>query len=86
MANIKQQKKRVKQDAKRRQANQIFKSSVKSAIKEVDKHVEAKHKDAAVEAFNVANKKLDKALVRGIYHKKAVARYKSRLQKRVNEL
>ncbi len=86
MANIKQQKKRVRQDIKRRQANQIFKSGLKSAIKNVEKHVAAGEKDKAFEALNLANKKLDKALTRGIYHKKAIARRKSRLQKQVNEL
>ncbi len=86
MANIKQQKKRANQDIKRRQANQIFKSSLRTAIKNVDKQVSEGNKEKAQEAFNIANKKLDKALVKGIYHKNAIARYKSRLQQKVNTL
>ncbi len=86
MANIKQQKKRVKQDIKRRQANRVFKASLKTAIKQVEQQVSEGNKDKAQEAFNVANKKLDKALVKGIYHKNAIARHKSRLQQKVNSI
>ncbi len=86
MANIKQQKKRVKQDAKRKQSNQIFKSGMKTSVKKVEKLVAEGNKEEAQKAFDLANKKLDKALTKGIYHKNKVARKKSQLQQMINEL
>ena len=85
MANIKQQKKRIGQDAKRRAANAMFKSSLKTAIKRVESAVEAGNKEGALNELSGAFKKLDKALAKGILHKNNVARQKSYLQKLVND-
>jgi small subunit ribosomal protein S20 len=85
VANIKQQKKRIGQDAKRRAANAMFKSSLKTAIKRVESAVEAGNKEGALNELSGAFKKLDKALVKGILHKNNVARQKSYLQKLVND-
>jgi len=86
MANIKQQKKRVKTDAKRRSSNFTFKSGLKSAIKRVETQVAENNKDAAVEALSVAYKKIDKAVAKGITHKNKAARQKSHLSTLVNSL
>lgn len=86
MANIKQQVKRIKTSEKKRLANASFKSSVKTAIKAVEKAVAEGNKEQAVQAYNFAAKKLDKGLTRGIFHKNFVARNKSRLSLLVNTL
>ena len=86
MANIKGQMKRNLQNEKRRVANSAFRSSLKSALKEVEVSVESKDKDAATSALAVAFKKLDKALAKGIHNKNFVARNKSRLSKLVNSI
>lgn len=86
MANIKQQKKRIKTNEKARLTNAAFKSSLKSALKNVEVAVEAKDLDAAVAANNVAAKKLDKAVSKGLVHKNYVARQKSRLAGLVNTI
>jgi small subunit ribosomal protein S20 len=86
LANIKQQKKRVITDNKKRLANQAFKSSVKTAIKNVNKAVEGKNKELALTNLALAFKKLDKAAAKGVYHKNFVARHKSTLQVKVNSL
>ena len=86
MPNIKSQIKRVKTNEKRRQANASFKSSMKTAIKNVEVAIEAKDIDAAQEAYNLANKLLDKSISKGISHKNFVARNKSRLSKKINTL
>ena len=86
MANIKQQKKRIKTNDKARIRNAAFKSSLKSAIKNVEVAVEAKDFEAAVEANNIAAKKLDKAVAKGLAHKNYVARAKSRLARLVNTI
>lgn len=86
MANIKQQDKRVLQDQKRRDRNRTFKGSIKKAVKSVENSIAQKDKDAALQNLELAYKKLDKALAKGIYHKNTVARKKSRLSKKVNAL
>ncbi|MGA0351177.1 MAG: 30S ribosomal protein S20 [Acholeplasmataceae bacterium] len=86
MANIKQQIKRNKTNEKRRLFNASFKSSVRTAIKAFERAVESKDADAANTALAFANKKLDKGLAKGIYHKNFVARNKSNLAKTVNQL
>ncbi len=86
MANIKGQMKRNLTNEKRRAANSAFRSSLKSALKNVEVAVENNDKEAATTALSVAYKKLDKALAKNIHHKNFVARSKSRLTKLVNSL
>lgn len=86
MANIKQQVKRNITNEKRRLKNASFKSSVKTALKNLEKLAAAGNKEEAVAAYNLACKKLDKALAKGIYHKNFVARNKSRLALLVNSI
>jgi small subunit ribosomal protein S20 len=86
VANIKQQIKRNKTNEKRRLSNASFKSSVKTAVKAVERAVTANEKDKAVETLSYAHKKLDKGLAKGIFHKNFVARNKSNLSKMVNTL
>ena len=86
MANIKQQKKRVLTNEKRRQRNASYKSSVKTALKAVEAACKAQNKEQAQLCLNLANKKLDKAQAKGIVHKNYVARNKSKLASLVNSL
>ena len=86
MANNKQQIKRVRTDLKRKQANMIVKSSLKRAIKKVEVAVQENDRSKAHEALQLANKKLDKSLSKGVHHKNFVSRHKSRLAKLVNTL
>ena len=86
MPNIKSQIKRVKTIEKRRQFNASYKASMRTAIKNVEVAIETKNVEAAKEAYNTANKKLDKAVAKGICHKNFAARQKSRLSKKINAL
>ena len=86
MPNIKSQVKRVKTNEKRRQFNASYKASMRTAIKNVEVAIENKNVEAAKEAYNTANKKLDKAVAKGICHKNFAARQKSRLSKKINGL
>ena len=86
MANIKSQKKRALTNLKRQNAKAGQKSELKTAVKKVLAAVAEGNKEAAVEAFNKANKSLDKAIVSGIRNKNYVARQKSRLAKLVNSV
>jgi small subunit ribosomal protein S20 len=86
MANNKQQMKRNIQNEKRRLANASFKSSLKTALKNVETEVKNNDKEKAVEALSYAYKKLDKSVAKGIHHKNYANRQKSRLSDKVNAL
>lgn len=83
MANIKSQKKRALTNAKKNLINVSNKSRLKTALKKVEKAVQANDKEAATLAFNEANSLLDKAVSSGLKHKNYVARQKARLAKLV---
>ena len=82
MANIKSAKKRVLVTKKKTLRNKTVKSRAKTAIKKV---LTAKPENAAALMPN-AQKEIDKACAKGVYHKNTAARKKSRLQKRINRL
>ena len=86
MANMKQQIKRYKNDNKKRELNNSYKSALKTAIKKVKTAVEAGDKEAAVAAYNVAASKLDASVSKGIHHKNYSSRQKSRLATLVNSI
>lgn len=86
MPNIKSAIKRVKTTNKRREHNAAQKSALRTAIKNFEKLVENKNVEAAQQALALAMKKLDKAAARGLIHKNAAARQKSRLAKKLNSI
>ncbi|MBS2126445.1 30S ribosomal protein S20 ['Fragaria x ananassa' phyllody phytoplasma] len=86
MANIKQQIKRNKTNEKRRLRNLSFSSSVKTVIKQVKGAVASADKTKALSLLSYAYKKLDKGVVKRIYHANYAARNKSILQKLVNTI
>lgn len=83
MPNIKSAKKRVNVIAKRKVANNDFRTSMRTAIKKVEK---ANDKEVAVKNLNIAIQRIDKAVSKGIVHKNYAARQKSRLTKLVNNM
>ncbi|MCU6707643.1 30S ribosomal protein S20 [Paenibacillus sp. J5C_2022] len=86
MPNIKSAIKRVKTSEKRRALNASQRSSLRSAVKTADQAIVGADVEAAKAALIVATKKLDKAVTKGLIHKNAAARKKSRLAKKVNAL
>ncbi len=86
MANIKSAKKRIKTNEKARMRNRSLRSSLKTAIKNLDNAVVAGNKDEAVVLLNEANKRIDSSVTKGIIHKNKASRDKSRLAKKVNEM
>ena len=85
MANIKSAKKRIKTIAKKKELNNDFRASMRTAIKKVEKAVVAKEKNVA-ELLNDAIKKIDKAASKGLVHQNYANRNKARLTKKVNEM
>ncbi|MBN2651160.1 MAG: 30S ribosomal protein S20 [Spirochaetales bacterium] len=86
MANIKANAKSARRDAKRRIANRAAKSKCKTAIKQFTVNAQANNKEEAEVAFRQMVKLLDTAAGKGLYHKKTVARKKSRMAKLLNQI
>lgn len=76
MPNSKQAKKRMRQDAERRMANKVVRTSMRSAVKNV---LRAEDKAAAEALLPGAMRRVDKAAKKNIIHENAAARMKSRL-------
>jgi small subunit ribosomal protein S20 len=86
MPNIKSAVKRVKTIEKRRALNASQKSALRTAVKAADLAVVATDVEVAKAALILATKKLDKAVTKGLIHKNAASRKKSRLAKKLNAL
>ncbi|MFI3173864.1 MAG: 30S ribosomal protein S20 [Bacillota bacterium] len=86
MANIKSAKKRIKVISKKTMRNKMVKSQVKTAIKKVIVAVNAGDKEVAKAALTHAISSIDRAYIKGIFHKNAVARKKSSLTRLVNNM
>ena len=78
MANIKSAAKRMRQAAKRQSRNRSVRSRVRGAIKSY-RASEASQKAAALPA---TVSEIDLAKKKGVIHRNAAARYKSRLAKK----
>ncbi|GAK39608.1 30S ribosomal protein S20 [Paenibacillus urinalis] len=86
MPNIKSAVKRVKTNDKRRALNASQKSALRTAVKAADQALTTNEVETAKAAIQAASKKLDKAVSKGLVHKNAAARKKSRLAKKLNAL
>ena len=79
MANIKSVRKRAKQAIVRRGHNLGLRTAVRTAIKNVNKAVAAGNKDAAIKALVESQRTIDRIVAKGILHRNAGDRHKSRL-------
>lgn len=86
MPNTKQALKRMKVTAKRTARNRRVKSMVKTAVRRFNDTLVQGDLEAARERLVVATKVIDKAAAKGVIHKNAAARKKSRLAKRLNKI
>ena len=81
MANIKSQKKRIKTNEKRHERNKAVRSELKTRVKTATKAMGTENSD---EALRFAIKRIDMAAAKGVIHKNAAARRKSRLMRKAN--
>ncbi len=79
MANTNQARKRARQAVARNQHLSAQRSQYRTAIKAVRKFIVAGDKTAATEAFKKAQRVIDSMSSKGVLHKNAAARHKSRL-------
>ena len=86
MANIKQQKKRVLTNEKRRMRNKSVRSATRTEMRKFREAVESGDKAAAEEQLRVASRKLDKAVTKGVFHRNAAANKKSNMARALNKM
>lgn len=86
MPNIKSAIKRVEVTRKRTIRNARIKSALRTSIKRFEEAMKAADRDEAGIKLKKAVVTIDKAVTKGILHKNAAARKKSRLTKRFNKL
>ncbi len=86
MPNLKNAIKKVNLDNKKKTMNNEYKSSMRTAVKKVEKAILNNDKEVAHENLNTAIKKIDKATKKGVIHPNKGARDKSKLTKKVNSM
>lgn len=86
LPNIKSAKKRVRVSEEKALRNRMFKSSYKTTVKKYQAAVVAGDKEAAATLYKDAVKKVDQAAAKGIIHKNAAARKKSRFTLMLNNI
>jgi small subunit ribosomal protein S20 len=86
MPNIKSAIKRVEVTRKRTIRNARIKSALRTSIRRFEEAMKAADRDEAGLKLRKAVIALDKAVTKGILHKNAASRKKSRLTKRFNKL
>jgi len=86
MPNIKSAKKRILVSARRKEENTLVNSSMKTAVKNVEKAVKANDKAKAADDLKIASRRIDKAVGAKLVHPNKAARLKSRLTKSVNSM
>jgi len=84
MANIKSQIKRNRQTIVRTERNKAVRSELKTRTKNATVAATEGAEDAA-ELVRAAQKRIDMAASKGVIHKNAAARRKSRLAKKLNQ-
>ena len=84
MANIKSQIKRNKQNEKRGERNKAVRTALKTSTKKIRTAVDAGDAEEAIVRQREAARALDKAVAKGMVHKRTAARRKSRLAKAAN--
>ena len=86
MANTKQAAKRAKKAIKQRAANMSLRTTLRSAIKKVQKAIAGGDAKAAEAALRAEQSTIDSIADKRIIHKNKAARHKSRLARQIKAL
>jgi small subunit ribosomal protein S20 len=86
MANIKSARKRARQALGRRDHNMSLRTAVRTAIKHVTKAVAAGNAAAAAQTLRASQRVIDRVVAKGVLHRNAGDRHKSRLAQAVKAL
>lgn len=85
MPNHKSSEKRVRQSEKRRAINRGHRTKVRTYIKKLRSALDAGKSDDIQNVLPEAISVIDKSVQKGVMHKNAAARYKSRLTVKANQ-
>jgi small subunit ribosomal protein S20 len=85
MPNHKSSEKRVRQSEKRRTINRGHRTKVRTYIKKLRSALDSGEKQQIVQILPEAISVIDKSVQKGVLHKNAAARYKSRLTVQANQ-
>ncbi len=86
MANIKQQKKRIRLAAKQRLRNRHTKSTLKTLFKQLENEVAEGQSEEAKKTATFLTSRIDQAAAKGILHKNNAAHKKSRVAHTIAQL
>jgi len=86
MANIKSSRKSARQAVGRRAHNFTLRTEVRTAIKSVKKAIAGGDKAAAAAALEKSRGVIDRVAAKGILHRNAAARHKSRLAQAIKAM
>lgn len=86
MAHSLHRKKRIRQNVKRRMANQQTRSRLKTEIRRANEATHGGNAETAEQTFRSAVKLIDRAASKGQLHPNAAARRKALLAKRLNAM
>jgi small subunit ribosomal protein S20 len=85
MPNHKSAEKRVRQNEKRRDNNRSNRGRLRTSIKKLRTELATGNASTVQELLPETISTIDKAVQKGVLHRNAAARYKSRLTVRVNQ-
>ena len=85
MANTRSAMKQIRNSARKRERNRVFRSRARTCINKTRRLIAEGKIEEAREEAQLAIVALDKAAEKGIIHKNKAARCKSRLMKRLNQ-
>jgi len=86
MANHKSAEKRMRQDVRRNEINRRNRSRLRTEIKKLRAAIESGSREEAQGLLGQSISMIDKSIQKGVLHKNAAARYKSRLTVKVNSM
>jgi small subunit ribosomal protein S20 len=86
MPNHKSSEKRVRQSEKRRVINRSHRTKVRTYIKKLRSALESGKSEDIQSVLPEAISVIDKSVQKGVLHKNAAARYKSRLTVQANQI
>ncbi|NLB81607.1 MAG: 30S ribosomal protein S20 [Clostridiaceae bacterium] len=86
MPNIKSAKKRVNVIKTKTLRNRMINSKLKTCLKKFQLLAEQGDKEQSKAAYDVAIKKLDQAVAKGVIHKNTSSRKKSKLTLKLNKI
>ena len=84
MANHKSAEKRIRQNEKKRAVNRMNRSRMRTEIKRLRSALALGDVDRAKELYPAVVSMIDRSIQKGIVHRNAAARYKSRLTAQIH--